>query len=442
MVSIPRGVNGTTVTIGLVAGDSIGRALQSAIYRAGAFGRRPRVPVLPSALEQAAQRRMSPQAWSYVAGGAGQQRTVASNRAAFDRWRIVPRQLRDISKRDMRVELLGRTLPAPILLAPLGAMELVHPLADLQIARGAADVGVPMVVSSQGSAPMEETAGVLAGTDWWFQLYWSRSDALTESFVRRAEAAGARAIVVTLDTQMLGWRPMDLDLGSLPFVRGMGLAQYTSDPVFAELVRKRVAQGRESRGEAAPRPTPQAIRTLVSLARMHPGPTLGNLRSPVPRAAVEAFLDLFARPNLSWTDLAWLRERTSLPIVLKGILDPADARLALEHGADGVIVSNHGGRQVDGAVAALDALPSVVAEVDGRMPVLFDSGVRSGVDVFKALALGARAVLIGRPCAYGLALAGAEGVATVLRYFLAELDITMALTGCRTLSEVGPLAEA
>jgi lactate 2-monooxygenase len=420
--------------------ESIGRVVQSAIYRAGAFGRKPRVPVLPSALAEAARRRMSPEAWSYVAGGAGQQKTVEANRAAFDRRRIVPRHLRDISRRDMSVELFGRTLSAPLLFAPMGAMDLVHRDGDLAVASAAAQLGLPMVISSQGSAPMEDTASVLGDSDRWFQLYWSSSHTLTESFVRRAEAIGSSAIVVTLDVQSLGWRPMDLDLGSFPMVRGQGIAQYTSDPVFAELVQERLASGPASRGPS-PRPTLAAIRTLVSLARSHPGSLLDNLRSPIPRAAVETFLEVFSRPSLTWSDLAWLKERTKLPVVLKGVLDPADARLALEHGADGIIVSNHGGRQVDGSVAALDALPPVAAVAGDHVPVLFDSGVRGGADVFKALALGARAVLIGRPWVYGLALDGADGVAAVMRYFLAELDLTMALTGCRSLAEIGQLVE-
>jgi lactate 2-monooxygenase len=423
--------------------ESLGRAVQGEIYRAGAFGRRPRVPVLPGALEAAARRRMSPDAWSYVAGAAGAQRTVAANRAAFGRWRIVPRHLHDISERDMSVELFGRRLPAPVLLAPVGACDIVRPHADLAVAEAAAEqaaagIGLPMIISSQASDPMEHTARVLGTADAWFQLYWSRSEELTASFVRRAEAIGSRAIVVTLDTQMLGWRPMDLDLGSLPFVRGLGLAQYTSDPVFMELVGARVAAG--SPATPSPRPTLAAIRTLLSVARAHPGGLLANLRSPLPRAAVETFLDVFAQPTLTWDDLAWLRERTSLPIVLKGILHPADAVLAVDHGVDGIVVSNHGGRQVDGEVAALDALPDVVAAVSDRIPVLFDSGIRGGADVYKALALGARAVLLGRPWVYGLAIDGSAGVRAVLRYVLAELDLTMALTGARTLAEIREIA--
>ena len=419
--------------------DQIGRRVQAEIYRAGAYGRRPKVPVLPEALEAAALARMSREARSYVTGWAGQRRSGSANRAAFDRWRIVPRLLRDISTRDMSVELFGRTLPAPVLLAPVGASDLVRRHADLAVAEGANEIGLPMIISSQGSDPMEETAKRLTSSDVWYQLYWSRSQELAASFVRRAEAIGARAIVLTIDTQQLGWRPTDLDLGSFPFIRGMGIAQYTSDPVFTELVRERVAAA-----SSAPRQriTPGAIRTLFAQARNHPGGFWANLRSPLPRAAVETFQEVFGRPTLSWSDLAWLRERTSLPIVLKGILDPADARLAAEHGVNGIVVSNHGGRQVDGEIGALDALPAIVEAVGDKLTVLFDSGVRSGADVYKALALGARAVLIGRPFIYGLALDGAAGVRAALSYILAELDVTMTLTGARTLEEIGPLVPA
>jgi isopentenyl diphosphate isomerase/L-lactate dehydrogenase-like FMN-dependent dehydrogenase len=386
-------------------------------------------------LEAAARRRMSRPAWSYVAGSAGQQRTDRANRAAFDRWKIVPRMLRDISVRDMRVELFGRSLPAPLLLAPIGALGMVRADADLAAARAARSLGIPMIISTQASSPMEAIADALGDAPRWFQLYWSANDELVESFVRRAETIGSGAIVVTLDTQMLGWRTADLDIGSLPFVRGQGIAQYTSDPVFTRLVEERVATPRTTT-EPRPRPSPGAVRTLASLARAHPGGFLRNLRSPLPRAAVETFLEVFSRPSLRWADLAWLRDRTELPIVLKGIVDVGDARRAVDHGVDGIIVSNHGGRQVDGGIGALTVLPEIVEVVGGRIPVLFDSGIRGGADAFKALALGARAVCIGRPWAYGLAVDGADGVAAVMGYLMAELDITMALTGCTTLAEI------
>jgi L-lactate dehydrogenase (cytochrome)/lactate 2-monooxygenase len=412
---------------------SFGREVQGRIYRNGVFGHRPAVPVEPAALEAAAERAMSPQAWSYVAGSAGQQRTARANTDAFGRHRIVPRMLVDVEDRDTSVELFGRRLPAPLLFAPIGVLEMAHREAEHAVAAAARELGLPMVLSTQASVPMEEVAADLGDSPRWFQLYWSRDDELVDSFVRRAEQIGSEAIVVTLDTHVLGWRTHDLDVAYLPFARGEGIAQYTSDPVFRRLVEERAAHPST---EPTPRPTVAAVRALVSMARHWPGDTWTNLRSPLPRAAVETFLDVFSRSSLTWRDLAYLRERTSLPILLKGIQDPRDAALALDHGVDGIVVSNHGGRQVDGAIGSLDALPGIVEEVDGRVPVLFDSGVRSGADVFTALALGARAVLVGRPWVYGLALAGAEGVRTVMENVWAELDLTMALTGTRSLDQV------
>jgi lactate 2-monooxygenase len=412
---------------------SVGREIQSRIYRAGVFGRRPTVPVEPVRLEEAARRRMSPQAWAYVAGGAGQHRTVAANVAAFDRHRIVPRMLVDVGERDLSVELLGRRLPSPYLLAPIGVLEMAHREAEHAVAAAARDLGVPMVISTQGSVPMEDTARALGDTPRLYQLYWSRDDTVVDSLVARAEAIGSDALVVTLDTHLLGWRTRDLDLGYLPFARAEGIAQYTSDPAFRALAEARAAA---PSGEPTPRPTLSAVRALVSMARHYPGRFVDNLRSPVPRAAVETFLDVFSRSTLTWENLDYLRQRTSMPIYLKGVQDPRDARLAIEHGVDGIVVSNHGGRQVDGAIASLDALPRVVAEVDGRVPVLFDSGVRSGADAFIALALGAGAILVGRPWVYGLALAGADGVRAVLENMLAELDLTMGLSGVSSIEQI------
>ncbi len=425
-----------------MSGESPGRAVQGRIYRAGALGRRPRVPVLPRRLERAAQRSMSREAWAYVAGSAGQQRTARANLEAFTRYRLVPRMLRGVAARDTSVDLLGTRLPAPVLLAPVGVLELAHRGADVAVARAAARLGVPMVVSTQASRSMEEIASANGASSRWFQLYWSRDRELVASFVRRAEAAGYGAIVVTLDTHLLGWRPFDLDLGHLPFARGLGIAQYTSDPVFTRLVRERAGRARGAAPGKTPsetvRPRAGAVRTLLSQARAYPGRTAANLRSPLPRAAVETFLDVFADPSLTWDDLAFLRELTDLPIVVKGIQHPADADLAVAHGAAAVVVSNHGGRQVDGAVASLDALGPVVAAVQGRVPVLFDSGIRGGADVAVALALGATAVLVGRPYVYGLALGGTDGVVAVLENLVAEFDLTLGLVGCRTPAELGP----
>ena len=410
-----------------------GRTRQAAIYRAGSLGRRPRVPTGWTALEDAARQAMTPKAFAYVAGSAGLEATAAANRAAFDRWQVVPRAFRDVRRRTVDVELFGRRLPAPLLLAPIGVLEMAHPDADLAVGRAAAGAGLPVVLSSQASVPMESVAAAMGDAPRWFQLYASSVDDLSDSFVRRAEAAGCEAIVLTVDTTQLGWRCRDLDLGYLPFAHGLGIAQYTSDPVFARLVDEHL-----SRTATAPRPkvTVGALRTLLDITRSHPGGFWANLRSPRPRAAVETFLDVFSRPGLSWPDLARLRTLTRLPLLVKGVLHPDDARRAVEMGADGLIVSNHGGRQVDGSVAALDALPGIVGAVAPDVPVLVDSGIRGGSDIVKALCLGARAVLVGRPYVYGLALGGEQGVRDVLDNLVADLDLTLGLMGCPSLADL------
>ena len=407
----------------------LGRATQSEIYRSGASGAKPRVPVGWHELEAAAKKAMSRDAWAYVAGSSGLERTADANHAALDAWRIVPRVLRDVSDRDLGIELFGHRYASPVIAAPVGVLELVHPLADVAVARAARTLGVPYIYSNQASTPMERVAEASGDAPHWFQLYWSSSDELVASLVARAEASGAQAIVVTLDTHMLGWRPRDLDAAYLPFIHGQGIAQYTSDPVFRELVRTRPP----STGPK-PRITPAAIRTLLDMTRNYPG---GSLRSPEPRAAVETFLDVFSRSSLTWQNLQFLRERTSLPIVLKGIQHPDDAVLAIDHGVDGIVVSNHAGRQIDGAVGSLAALPPVVEAVAGRIPVLFDSGVRSGADVFTALALGAAVVCVGRPYVYGLAIDGEAGVEAVLSRLIAEFDIVLGLSGHTSVAELG-----
>jgi lactate 2-monooxygenase len=282
---------------------------------------------------------------------------------------------------------------------------------------------------------MESVARELGESPRWFQLYWSTSNDLVESLVGRAEACGCSAIVVTLDTTILGWRSRDLDLAFLPFLRGKGIAQYTSDSVFTRLLGEPPPAGAPERPN--PRPTLSALRTLVDIGRAYPDRFVRALTSGRARAAVERFTQIYSRPSLTWDDLPFLRERTKLPILLKGIVHPDDARQAVEHGIDGIVVSNHGGRQVDGAIATFDALPAVVEAVGDRIPVLLDSGVRGGADTFKALALGARAVLVGRPYVYGLAIAGERGVREVLQNLAADFDLTMGLAGCRSVGEIG-----
>ncbi len=405
---------------------------QTAIYLGGVSGRKPQVPLDAGSLEVAARKAMDADAFAYIRAGAGNEQTMRANREGFDRLRIVPRMLRDVSERDTSVELLGLTMPSPFMTAPIGVLELAHADADLAVARAAASEGVPMVISNQASTPMEEIARELGESPRWFQLYWSKSDELVESLVRRAERCGASAIVVTLDTTILGWRPRDLTPAFLPFLRGQGIAQYTSDPVFRRLA--------DEAGVAAdgpqPKPTLSAVRTLIKLSRAHPDGLLEALRSGSGRAAVQRFVDVYSRPSLSWENLPFLRGLTELPIVLKGILHPDDAARAVEAGVDGIVVSNHGGRQVDGSIATIDALPGVVEAVGDRIPVLLDSGIRGGADAFKALALGARAVLLGRPYVYGLGVAGEEGVREVLQNFMADFDLTMGLAGCRSIGEI------
>jgi len=420
------------------ASRGISRRTQSDIYRAGISGTRPRVPVDADALEDAARRALSAEAFAYIAGGAGAERTMRANRDAFSRWQVWPRPLRDVSVRDLSIDFLGVRRPTPLLLAPLGVMEMAHPEADLAVARAAASLGVPYTLSNQASAPMEEVAAAAPGGSRLFQLYWSASDELNASLLRRAEASGCEAIVVTLDTHLLGWRTRDLDLAYLPFTRGMGIAQYTSDPVFQQLVRER---SRGAGPAAKVRITPKTVAAGITIARKGAAVTgsaslRDNLRSPLPRAAVETFLDVFSTPALTWEDLAKARAWTRLPIILKGIVHPDDAARALDAGADGVWVSNHGGRQIDQSVPTLDALPGVVDRVGGRVPVVFDSGIRQGADAVIALALGATAVALGRPYAYGLGIAGEEGVREVVRNVLAELDITLGLAGCAAIGEL------
>ncbi|MHC2998475.1 lactate 2-monooxygenase [Microbacterium sp. HJ5] len=418
------------------------RRTQSEVYRAGISGARPRVPVDADRLEESARKALSAEAFAYIAGGAGAERTMRANREAFARWQVWPRPLRDVSTRDLSIDFLGRHRPTPLLLAPLGVMEMAHGDADLAVARAAASLGVPYTLSNQASVPMEAVRDAAPGGSRLFQLYWSADDDLNASLLRRAEASGCEAIVVTLDTHLLGWRTRDLDLAYLPFTRGMGIAQYTSDPVFQQLVRERVRRGADASAPPAPpvKLTPKTVAAGVMIARK--GSVLTgaglreNLRSPLPRAAVETFLDVFSTPALTWDDLAKAREWTNLPILLKGIVHPEDASRAVDAGVDGVWVSNHGGRQIDQSVPTLDALPGVVERIDGRVPVVFDSGVRQGSDAFIALALGATAVALGRPYAYALGIAGEEGVREAVRNVLAELDITLGLSGHTAIGDV------
>jgi lactate 2-monooxygenase len=370
------------------------------IYARGLGGETPSIPVAVEEQERRAHEAMEPRAANYVFAGAGAEQTMRANRDAFERRRIVPRMLRDVAERDLSTTVLGTAMPAPLMLAPIGVQKVVHEDGELASARAAAAIGVPMVLSTASHFSLEEIAEAGGEAPRWFQLYWPNDRALAESIVGRAEAAGYGAIVLTVDAFVPGWKPRDLGQAWLPFLNGMGVANYFQDPVFRAGLEK------------------------------PPEEDVG--------AATGHFLGVQANPSLSWDDLAWLRETTSLPIVVKGIQHVEDAREAVRRGIDGIVVSNHGGRQVDGAIASLDALPPIAEAVGGEIAVLFDSGIRSGADVLKALALGADAVLLGRPYIWGLALEGQAGVETVLKMVLAELDLTMALCGYTSPAQLGP----
>lgn len=382
-------------------GSLSGMDRQMEIYLGGLMGKKLSVPVPLTLLEAKAKEILPPEAYDYVAGGAGGERTMLANLHAFSRWEIVPRMLRDVSQRDLSVELFGARFPAPVLLGPVGVQGIVHPEAEAASGRAAASVGVPFVISTLSSRPMEEVAQAMGYSPRWFQLYWGKDPEITASLLQRAEKAGYSALVVTLDTQLLGWRERDLQHPYLPFLLGKGLANYFTDPVF----RSKLTQPPDSD----------------------------------PTSAVRLWSTVYSNTALTWKDLGWLRQHTKLPIVLKGILHPDDARHALDSGVDGVIVSNHGGRQIDGAIASLEALPDVVSGVQGKIPVLFDSGIRRGSDAFKALALGAKAVLLGRVYMWGLAVAGEQGVRDVLLNFLADFDLTLGLSGYRSCAELNPV---
>ncbi|MBA4057962.1 MAG: lactate 2-monooxygenase, partial [Marivirga sp.] len=387
---------------------------QKNIYINGIAGFRPALKTDISKLGEQARSYMSPQAFAYVAGGAGKEDTIRANQQAFEKYSIVPRMLRNVGERNIGIELLGQKLPTPFLLAPVGVLELVHNNADLEVSRAASEFKVPFIFSNQASFPMEECSQVMQDNPHWFQLYWSKSNELITSFVQRAEKCGCSALVVTLDTTMLGWRPRDLDLGYLPFLEGKGIAQYTSDPVFQKML-----DAFEEPSKVKRRINFHTIQGLIRMVNRYPGDGfIKKLKSGRPLKAVQQFVTTYSNPSTTWEDLKFLRLQTKLPIVLKGILHPEDAMKAMDAGMDGIYVSNHGGRQVDGSISTLDALPGIAKIVNGKIPILMDSGIRGGADAFKALALGASAVCIGRPYVYGLAIAGYHGVREVLSSFL------------------------
>ncbi len=374
-----------------------GMQYQLKIYFAGTQNVKPKLPVSFEELEQNAAKIMKPEAFAYIAGSAGAETTTDNNKSAFNHWQIIPRMMGDVSQRSISIELFGKQLPTPVLLAPVGVLSIAHPEGEVAVARAAKTLRVPQVVSTVSSKTIEEIGMVNAENLHWFQLYWGRNNDFTRSIISRAEKAGYSAIVVTLDTRLFAWRERDIKNAYLPFLYNEGLANYFSDPVFLKTV-----------GD----PGKDKMQTM-----MH-------------------FANCFSNPSSTWDDLAVIRDCTKLPLIVKGIQHPDDAKKAIDHGADGIIVSNHGGRQLDGAIGAIDTLEEITDAVGDRTTILFDSGIRRGADVFKAMALGAKAVLLGRPYAYGLALAGEQGVKEVVANLLADIDLTLGLAGCNSWEEV------
>jgi len=374
-----------------------GMQYQLQIYFAGTQNIKPELPVSFEDLEQKASEVMRPEAFGYIAGSAGSEITTYNNKEAFNHWQIIPRMMGDVSQRSIAIELFGTQLPTPVLLAPVGVLSIAHPDAEVAVARAAKNLRVPQIVSTVSSKTIEEIGEVHGDHPHWFQLYWGRNNDFTRSIINRAEKAGYTAIVVTLDTRLFAWRERDIKNAYLPFLYNEGLANYFSDPVFLAEV-----------GD----PAKNKMQTM-----MH-------------------FANCFSNPSSTWNDLAVIRECTKLPVIVKGIQHADDAKKAIDHGADGIIVSNHGGRQLDGAIGALDTLAGISDAVSDKTTILFDSGIRRGADVFKAMALGAKAVLVGRPYAYGLALAGEQGVKEVIANLLADVDLTMGLAGCTSWKEV------
>jgi lactate 2-monooxygenase len=377
---------------------NIGQDVQLEIYGSAAAGKRIELPFSYEDWDAAAKSVLSESAYWYIAGAAGSGETMRANRAAFERVKLRHRVLNDVSVRDISTQVLGTKMSAPFLLAPVGVQGIMHSDGERAPARAAAALGIPFTLSTVSSVTIEEIASIMGDAPRWFQLYPARSRDIAASMVRRVEAAGYSAIMVTLDTPVLGWREQDLRLGYLPFIEGKGIINYFTDPVFRASLAKPPEED--------------------------------------PRAAIMQFLGVFTNPSFGWNDVDWLRSQTSLPILLKGVVHPDDARKALDHGVDGVIVSNHGGRQLDGDIGTMDALPSIVEAVDGKISVLVDSGVRRGADVVKAIAVGANAALIGRPYAFAMAGYGEAGVRHLLRCMMAEIDLELALSGLASLESV------
>jgi lactate 2-monooxygenase len=345
-------------------------------------------PICFADLEKAVAKKIEAGPFGYIRSGAGGEQTLRNNRAAFEKYSIVPRFLNDVSNVDTSIHLFGKTYPTPLLFAPVGMNGMVHDEGELAVARAAQNLNIPYIQSTVSTYALEEVAQAAPSATKWFQLYWSTNEEIAFSMAARAEAAGFEAIVLTVDTVMLGWREEDVRNQFSPLKLGYARGNYMNDPVFT-----------------------------------------ATLPDDSFESYVQGVLQNVFHPTLNWAHVRELKKRTNLPILLKGILHPEDAKLAIDNGIDGIIVSNHGGRQLDGVIGSLDALPAIAEAVNGQIPIILDSGVYRGMDALKALALGADAVAIGRPFVYGLALEGQQGVEKVMTNLYDELKVSIALAG-------------
>ncbi|WP_240189842.1 alpha-hydroxy acid oxidase [Bacillus sp. P14.5] len=348
--------------------------------------------------EEEAKSAMEKKAYDYIARGSGEESTLRANRRAFSKYQISHRVLRDVSRIDTSINLFGKRISSPVMLAPIGVQTIAHPEGELAAARAAASMNIPFVVSTVSSFSMEEIGSQMGNSLRWFQLYYSGNEPVAESMIKRAEASGYTAIVLTVDTPIMGFRESDHINKYSPVGEGAGSGNYFSDPVFCSLLEKPIAEDKA--------------------------------------AALKKQYELFENPAITWEAIQKIRQYTNLPVLLKGVVHPEDAKLALKYEVDGLIVSNHGGRQLDHGVATLDVLEEICGVVHNKIPVLLDSGIRRGSDIFKALALGASAVLLGRPYIYGLAREGEEGVKMVVQQITREFETTMALAGTANIDEI------
>lgn len=372
-----------------------------------------------------------PGAFDYAGGSAGTNSTYAANQRAFAKWGIIPRMLRNASDRTLETTLFGKKLPSPIILAPIGVQGTFNAEGEFPAARAAQKLGIPFTLSTAASRTIEEVAEANGDGHRWFQLYWPRSDDVTLSLLRRAKASGYTALVVTLDTTIIGWRPHDLDRSYLPFVHGLGVQVGISDPVFMARFNKQPISKTDFE---FPYDSDKFNKAFVD----------GDEKV---KEFVQLGVEWMKEANIgifrTWEDLNFLRENWEGPLIVKGIQCLEDAEKALQYGVDGIVVSNHGGRQVDGAIPSLYALEQIMrseevryAQRSGKLTILFDSGIRTGSDIIKAIALGAQAVLLGRPYLYGSILGGQAGVEQVIKHTLADLDTNLALSGYKNLGEI------